>query len=111
MRREPRVRHYSSRYTVIRERGPLRQGCKCVAGARPGVVLDPFFGAGTVGLVAERKGRDWVGIEINPAYAKIADQRLAEDRAQRERDGGTVDGTHEVLSASQPSIPERGNEP
>ena len=111
MRREPRVRHYSSRYTVIRDRGPLRRGCKCVAGARPGVVLDPFFGAGTVGLVAERQGRDWVGIEINPTYAKIADQRLAEDRAQRETDGGTADGTHEVLSAAQPSSPERGNEP
>jgi DNA modification methylase len=108
---EPRVRRYSRNYTVIRRRGPLLPGCKCAASARPGVVLDPFFGAGTVGLVAERHGRDWVGIEINPAYAKIAERRLAEDRAQRETDGGTVDGTQEVLSAAQPSIPERGNEP
>ena len=107
------MRHYSSRYTVIRERGLLRRGCKCVAGARPGVVLDPFFGAGTVGLVAERQGRDWVGIEINPAYAKIAEQRITEAREGVERpDGPPVDGTaNAVAPTEQPSIPERGTEP
>lgn len=111
-RREPRVRHYSRRYTVIRERGPLLRGCKCVAGARSGVVLDPFFGAGTVGLVAERHGRDWVGIEINPTYAKLAERRLADARADGAPDGPPVDGTADaVVPTEQPSIPERGNEP
>jgi DNA modification methylase len=110
-RREPRVRRYSRNYTVIRQRGPLLPGCTCAGSAHPGVVLDPFFGAGTVGLVAERHRRDWVGIEINPAYATIAERRLNEDRAQRETDGRTVDGTKEVLSAAQPSSPERGTEP
>ncbi|MGI9003017.1 MAG: DNA-methyltransferase [Pseudonocardia sp.] len=39
---------------------------------RPGVVLDPFIGAGTVALVAEQHGRDWIGIELNPeAYSAI----------------------------------------
>jgi hypothetical protein len=111
-RREPRVHHYDRRYTVIRERGPLLPGCTCRTSAKPGVVLDPFFGAGTVGLVAERNGRDWVGIEINPRYAKIAEQRLAEDRARRAADGPPVDGTTPVVaSAAQPSSPERGSEP
>lgn len=41
------------------------------------VVLDPFFGAGTVGLVAERLGRNWLGIELNPEYAEIARRRIA----------------------------------
>lgn len=43
---------------------------------KPAVVLDPFFGAGTTGLVADDHGRDCIGIELNPAYAKIAARRL-----------------------------------
>jgi site-specific DNA-methyltransferase (adenine-specific) len=111
-RREPRVLHYERRYTVIRERGALLPGCRCAVEARPGVVLDPFFGAGTVGLVAERQGRDWLGIEINPRYAAIAERRLADDRRRRAADGPPVDGTADaVASTDQPSIPERGNKP
>ncbi len=50
-----------------------------LAGAPPeGVVLDPFFGAGTVGLVAKELGRRYVGIELNPDYVEIAEKRLAE---------------------------------
>lgn len=50
----------------------------CVLAGCPegGVVLDPFFGAGTTGLVAQKHGRDWVGIELNPEYATIARKRL-----------------------------------
>jgi DNA modification methylase len=52
--------------------------CKCDAGdPRPCVVLDPFLGAGTVGLVAERLGRSYIGIELNPEYAEIARRRIA----------------------------------
>lgn len=54
----------------------LRPTCRCRAGHRPGVVLDPFFGAGTVGLVAEASGRDWIGIELNPDYAELAELRI-----------------------------------
>jgi DNA modification methylase len=47
------------------------------AGCPPsGIVLDPFFGAGTTGLVARNIGRNYVGIELNPEYVKIAQQRL-----------------------------------
>lgn len=48
----------------------------CPKGA---TVLDPFGGAGTVGLVADRMGRDAILIELNPAYAEIARQRIATD--------------------------------
>lgn len=50
----------------------------CILAGSPegGVVLDPFFGAGTTGLVAERTGRDWVGIELNPKYGLISLDRL-----------------------------------
>jgi DNA modification methylase len=50
------------------------------AGCPPGgIVLDPFFGAGTTGLVAERLQRDCIGIELNPAYAEIARRRIISD--------------------------------
>jgi site-specific DNA-methyltransferase (adenine-specific) len=39
-------------------------------------VLDPFFGSGTVGEVASRHGRRFVGIELNPKYIAIAQKRL-----------------------------------
>lgn len=47
-----------------------------VFGRQPGTVLDPFGGAGTVGLVAEQLGRRSILIELNPEYADIAQQRL-----------------------------------
>ncbi len=45
----------------------------CPAG---GTVLDPFFGAGTTGLVARKHRRNCIGIELNPAYYDLATQRL-----------------------------------
>ena len=48
----------------------------CQAG---GTVLDPFGGAGTTGLVADRLGRDAILIELNPTYAAMARDRLARD--------------------------------
>jgi DNA modification methylase len=41
-----------------------------------GLVLDPFFGWGTVGVVALKQGKDFVGIELNPKYVKMAVRRL-----------------------------------
>jgi DNA modification methylase len=53
----------------------------CVlAGAREGgIVLDPFGGAGTTGLVADRHHRDAVLIELNPEYAEMARKRCERD--------------------------------
>jgi DNA modification methylase len=42
-------------------------------------VLDPFFGAGTTGLVADRLQRNCIGIELNPEYAAIAERRINGD--------------------------------
>lgn len=50
--------------------------CGCQALTRPGLVLDPFFGTGTVAEVAQAHGRDWLGIELNPAYVDLAATRL-----------------------------------
>jgi site-specific DNA-methyltransferase (adenine-specific) len=51
----------------------------CVlAGSAPGdVVLDPFAGSGTTGVVALRHGRAFVGCELNPDYAALARERIA----------------------------------
>jgi DNA modification methylase len=47
------------------------------AGSKEGdVVLDPFFGSGTTGWVAQRLGRRWIGIELNAEYIKIAEKRF-----------------------------------
>lgn len=73
-----------------------------------GLVLDPFFGSGTVGLVAERNRRDWIGIELNPAYAKLAQKRIAAERLSRLADGHPVDATTRVVSAAQPSTSPKG---
>lgn len=50
----------------------------CVAAGCPaeGYILDPFFGAGTTGVVANAKGRHCVGIELNPAYVELCKTRL-----------------------------------
>ncbi len=51
-----------------------------LAGSRPGdLVLDPFAGAGTTGMVALRHGRNFLGMELNPEYAEMARRRIADD--------------------------------
>ncbi len=48
------------------------------ASTNPGdVVLDPFFGSGTTGVVAKRLHRHWIGIESHPDYIQIARDRIA----------------------------------
>jgi len=52
----------------------------CILAGCPegGVVLDPFAGSGTTGVVAKRMGRGFVGCEINPSYVAMAARRIAE---------------------------------
>lgn len=48
-----------------------------LAGSRVGdIVFDPFFGSGTTGMVAERLGRQWIGIDIQPDYAPLQKKRI-----------------------------------
>ncbi len=51
----------------------IKAGCP-----KGGVVLDPFMGAGTTAIVAEKLGRKWSGIELNPEYIKLAERRIKE---------------------------------
>jgi DNA modification methylase len=57
----------------------LVEPCILAGCPKGGMVLDPFAGAGTVGLVADRLQRDAVLIELNPQYAEMAERRIAGD--------------------------------
>ena len=47
-----------------------------LAGSRVGdIVIDPFFGSGTVGEVAQNLGRQWIGCELNTDYKPLQDRR------------------------------------
>lgn len=50
--------------------------CGCNVGFKSGIILDPFFGSGTTGLVAKKLGRNFVGIELSKKYCEIANQRI-----------------------------------
>jgi DNA modification methylase len=83
------LRHNSHNAAVVGNRDPLRhitrivttgwqQSCQCEpAEPVPAIVLDLFFGSGTVGVTAEYLGRNWIGIELNPEYPDQARERIA----------------------------------
>lgn len=50
---------------------PILAGCPI-----GGIVLDPFFGSGTTGLVAKNLDRNWIGIELNSDYIEIAKTKI-----------------------------------
>jgi len=64
--------------TAVRE--ALTPTCQCHTGHQPGLVLDPFMGSGTTAIAAEALGRNWLGIELSPAYVALAEQRIAAAR-------------------------------
>lgn len=61
----------------------LAEPCILAGCPEGGTVLDPFGGAGTTGLVADRLDRNAMLIELNPAYVEMAETRLREDREKR----------------------------
>jgi DNA modification methylase len=52
--------------------GELARRCILAGSELGGIVLDPFYGSGTTGAVAERLGRHWFGCELNPAFTADA---------------------------------------
>jgi site-specific DNA-methyltransferase (cytosine-N4-specific) len=70
----PTVFNPSIRYAVFPE--PLVERCMRAGSLRNEVVLDPFFGSGTVGIVAKRLVRRYVGIELNDEYVTLARKRI-----------------------------------
>ena len=55
----------------------LIEPCILAGSAAGDTVLDPFAGAGTVGVVCKQTGRAFIGIELKPEYAQMARDRIA----------------------------------
>lgn len=71
-----------NRRSVTTRTAGWEPGCRCGAPVRPCVVLDPFLGAGTTALVALKAGRTFVGVELNPEYAAMAERRIWQEKHQ-----------------------------
>ena len=54
-----------------------------------GIIFDPFLGSGTTAVAAERLGRRWIGIEMEPKYCAIAQARVDAERNQLKLPGMT----------------------
>jgi len=50
--------------------------CNCGIEFKGGIVLDPFIGSGTTGVVAKQLGLNFIGVELNPKYCEIAKKRI-----------------------------------
>ena len=68
--------HIPGHFAVYPEK--LIEPCIMAGSAVGGVVLDPFFGSGTTGVVAVKNNRKFIGIDINPEYCKTAQMRINE---------------------------------
>ncbi|MDR0819539.1 MAG: site-specific DNA-methyltransferase [Oscillospiraceae bacterium] len=59
---------------------PVELITPCILAGSPenGIVLDPFFGSGTTGVAAKKLGRRYIGIDLNPDYCRLANERVKE---------------------------------
>lgn len=66
---------------VVQPTNNWQPACDCNAGGPiPQIVLDPFMGAGTTCMVADRLKRHWFGIDISEEYCEMARERIRSDR-------------------------------
>ena len=73
--KDPSVMRFKGYWHNVRRIGELVP-CGCGVETKPGIVLDPFMGAGTTAVVAEKLHRDWLGIELSPEYRNLAMSRI-----------------------------------
>ena len=85
-----------------------RPTCGHEASTEPALVMDCFSGSGTVGVVALQNGRNFIGIELNPEYAEMARERIAQYTLEKEEAG---DGTEDTGGGEPPSETAGGQGP
>lgn len=84
----------------------------CECGSRSfkrGLILDPFMGAGTTGVAAQRHNRDWLGIELNPRYRTLANARITSTvrASANQRGDAPQTGAQHASPTTQPARPSR----
>jgi modification methylase len=79
----PKVNAYGDVWEIVQEKGswhpapfPEELASRCVEATQGSIVLDPFFGSGTVGLAAKKISKQYIGIDISAEYCKKAEERL-----------------------------------
>jgi DNA modification methylase len=75
----------------------IPETCLLAGSLEGGVILDPFNGAGTTGIVALKHGRSYIGIELNPEYVEITKTRYESEASTKE---GTL--TSDILESQMP---------
>lgn len=65
---------HGAHFAVFPEK--LIEPCVIAGCPESGIVLDPFMGSGTTGVVAKRLGREFIGIDLNPEYVKLSANRI-----------------------------------
>ena len=81
----PNIMRYSKpRNSEHPNEKPVELAARFIAAhTKPGdIILDPFCGSGTTLVAAERLGRKWIGIELDPKWARLAEERVAAESAQ-----------------------------
>lgn len=73
--------------------------CIAITSQKKDVVLDPFVGAGTTAIAAQRLHRQCIGLELNPEYADLARARLAGQPAPSTSE--KTNGTHKQKAHAQ----------
>lgn len=82
--------------------------CACALDPIPDLILEPFLGAGTTMIVAEKTGRHCAGVELNPVYADIAIRRwqnFTGQKATREADRTRYDEAVKIAAESGARTP------
>jgi modification methylase len=54
---------------------PVELAKRCIESTAAKVVCDPFMGSGSTAIAARQLGRDWIGIDVSPAYCEMAEKR------------------------------------
>ena len=54
----------------------LIEPCILAGSERGDIILDPFMGSGTTGMVAKKHGRNYIGCELHEEYGNLIDQRV-----------------------------------
>lgn len=83
--RRPWTRRVIRALGGVATRAALAPTCACTGPSEPGIVLDPFIGSGSTAVAAEQLQRDWLGIELNPDFAALANNRIATQRVGNAR--------------------------